>query len=51
MAALDIFMNGSLIGEFIKTTTGANEFSYYESWLNTSGARTSVICRVDDVSV
>ncbi|QSX37556.1 type II toxin-antitoxin system HipA family toxin [Shewanella sedimentimangrovi] len=39
MAVLDVYMNGYLIGEFTKTSTGAHYFSYHEDWLAVAGAR------------
>ncbi|MDT3282532.1 type II toxin-antitoxin system HipA family toxin [Shewanella scandinavica] len=39
MAALDVYMNGYLVGEFIKTPTGAHQFKYHEDWLKLVGSR------------
>ncbi len=39
MAVLDVYMNGYLVGEFTKSTTGSHLFKYAEQWLNTSNSR------------
>lgn len=39
MVALDVYMNGYLVGEFIKTATGAHQFKYHDDWLALAGSR------------
>ena len=39
MAALQVYMNGFHVGNFIKEPTGAHRFQYSDSWLNTPGSR------------
>ncbi|MEZ9823304.1 type II toxin-antitoxin system HipA family toxin [Shewanella sp. 10N.286.45.A1] len=39
MAVLDVYMNGYLVGEFTKSTTGSHLFKYAKQWLNTSNSR------------
>ncbi|MBV7317257.1 type II toxin-antitoxin system HipA family toxin [Shewanella sp. NIFS-20-20] len=39
MAVLDIYMNGYLVGEFTKSTTGSHLFEYAPQWLEIQGSR------------
>lgn len=39
MANLAVYMNGYRVGTFTKTTSGAHQFQYHESWLAQSGCR------------
>ena len=39
MAHLAVYMNGYRVGTFTKTTSGAHQFQYHESWLAQSGCR------------
>ncbi|WP_064792330.1 type II toxin-antitoxin system HipA family toxin [Shewanella woodyi] len=39
MAVLDIYMNGYLVGELTKSTTGSHLFEYAPQWLDTQGSR------------
>lgn len=39
MATLHVYMNGYLVGEFIRLSTGAHQFKYDIHWLETPGAR------------
>ncbi|WP_421143487.1 type II toxin-antitoxin system HipA family toxin [Aeromonas dhakensis] len=39
MANLAVYMNGYRVGTFTKTTSGAHQFQYHESWLAQSGSR------------
>ncbi len=39
MAVLDIYMNGYLVGELSKSTTGSHLFQYAPQWLETQGGR------------
>lgn len=39
MARLAVYMNGYRVGTFTKTTSGAHQFQYAESWLNLAGSR------------
>ncbi|MBL4816294.1 MAG: type II toxin-antitoxin system HipA family toxin [Shewanella sp.] len=39
MAVLDVYMNGYLVGEFTKSTTGSHLFKYAEQWLDTASSR------------
>ncbi|MFB9998068.1 type II toxin-antitoxin system HipA family toxin [Providencia rustigianii] len=39
MATLYVYMNGYLVGEFIRSSTGAHQFKYDSHWLETPGAR------------
>lgn len=39
MATLNVYLNGYLIGAFIKKENGAHSFSYDKSWLAVKGAR------------
>lgn len=39
MAALDVYMNGYLVGQFSKTATGAHQFKYHDDWLALAGSR------------
>lgn len=39
MAILDVYMNGYLVGDFTKSTTGSHLFKYAQQWLETSGNR------------
>ena len=39
MANLAVYMNGYRVGTFTKTTSGAHQFQYHESWLAQPGSR------------
>ena len=39
MASLAVYMNGYRVGAFTKTTSGAHQFQYDESWMNLPGSR------------
>ena len=39
MAVLDVYMNGYLVGQLTKSTTGSHLFKYTRQWLDTSGSR------------
>ncbi len=39
MATLHVYMNGYLVGDLIRSSTGAHQFTYNSHWLETSGAR------------
>ncbi|HHQ4765334.1 type II toxin-antitoxin system HipA family toxin [Aeromonas veronii] len=39
MANLAVYMNGYGVGTFTKTTSGAHQFQYHESWLAQPGSR------------
>lgn len=39
MTTLDVYMNGYLVGYFVKHDDGAHSFSYSENWLKIKGAR------------
>ncbi|WP_144212156.1 type II toxin-antitoxin system HipA family toxin [Shewanella donghaensis] len=39
MATLDVYMNGYLIGEFTKSSSGSHVFKYAAQWLNTADSR------------
>ena len=39
MAILDVYMNGYLVGELTKSTTGSHLFKYEQQWLDTSSSR------------
>lgn len=39
MAVLDVYMNGYLVGEFTKSTTGSHLFKYAAQWLDTPSSR------------
>lgn len=39
MANLAVYMNGYRVGTFTKTTSGAHQFQYHESWLTQPGSR------------
>ena len=39
MANLAVYMNGYRVGTFTKTTSGAHQFQYHESWLALPGSR------------
>lgn len=39
MAALDVYLNGYLVGHFSKESTGAHAFVYSEQWLSIKGSR------------
>ena len=39
MASLEVYMNGYQVGTFTKTTSGAHQFQYDESWVKLPGSR------------
>lgn len=39
MAILDVYLNGYLVGEFKKASTGAHSFNYHKDWLDLQGSR------------
>ncbi|HEH9395023.1 TPA: HipA N-terminal domain-containing protein, partial [Aeromonas salmonicida] len=39
MASLWVYMNGYRVGTFTKTTSGAHQFQYDESWMKLPGSR------------
>lgn len=39
MARLWVYMNGYRVGTFTKTTSGAHQFQYDESWVKLPGSR------------
>ncbi|RUO76160.1 type II toxin-antitoxin system HipA family toxin [Idiomarina seosinensis] len=39
MDKLDVYMNGLKVGEYARSRTGANTFTYNESWLESPGRR------------
>jgi serine/threonine-protein kinase HipA len=39
MAVLDVYMNGYLVGEFTKSSTGSHQFAYAPQWLAIPGSR------------
>ena len=39
MATLDVYLNGYLVGEFKKSSSGAHSFRYSTSWLALNGSR------------
>lgn len=39
MSSLAVYMNGYRVGVFTKTTSGAHQFQYDESWMNLPGSR------------
>ncbi|RUO24332.1 serine/threonine protein kinase [Aliidiomarina minuta] len=39
MNTLDVYMNGIKVGEYTRTQSGANSFTYDKNWLNSKGKR------------
>ncbi|MGI2101705.1 type II toxin-antitoxin system HipA family toxin [Shewanella oncorhynchi] len=39
MAVLDVYMNGYLVGELTKSSTGSHQFAYAQQWLAIPGSR------------
>lgn len=39
MNMLDVYMNGIKVGEYTRTQSGANSFTYDKNWLNSKGKR------------
>lgn len=39
MAVLDVYMNGYLLGELTKSSTGSHQFAYAQQWLAIPGSR------------
>ncbi len=39
MKKLDVYMNGIKVGDYTRTRSGANQFSYDHEWLNSPGRR------------